>query len=72
MRARSQAKVDKGSPSRTVRLRRVGRGKRVGLVEKKKKSGREVEEDTIETSRKSTCRGMERRRKEDEDEGCAG
>lgn len=70
MRARSQAKVDKGSPSRTVRLRRVGRGKRVGLVEKKKKS--EVEEDTIETSRKSTCRGMERRRKEDEDEGCAG
>lgn len=71
MRARSQAKVDKGSPSRTVRLRRVGRGKRVGLIEKKKKKS-EVEEDTIETSRKSTCRGMERRRKEDEDEGCAG
>lgn len=66
MRARSQAKVDKGSPSRTVRLRRVGcEEKRVGLVERKN----EVEEDTIDTSRKSTCRGMERRRKEDEDEG---
>lgn len=59
-------KVDKGSSSRTVKLRRVGRGKESRVVKKKKN---EVEEDTIDTSWKSTCRGMERRRKEDEDEG---
>lgn len=40
--ARSQAKVDKGSPSRTVRLQRVGRGKesRVGREEEEERSRR--------------------------------
>lgn len=65
VRARSRAKVDKGSPSRTVRLRRVGRWKE-SRVGREVEEENEVEEDTIDTSRKSTCRGTERRRKEDE------
>lgn len=45
LRARSQAKVDKGSPSRTVRLQRVGRGK-------ESRVGREEEEEEERSRRR--------------------
>lgn len=66
MRARSQAKVDKGSPSRTVRLRRVGRGKESRVGREEERSRRRYYRDLSEID---VPRHETKARKEDEDEG---